>query len=70
MTIGDVVTLKTSKAVAVAAFLSVIGGASVCSAQDVRAKELPLVWVLSTDGTIAGKGASATDLANYKSAEY
>ena len=57
----------TSKAIVVAAFLSVMSGAAVCSAQDGRAKELPLVWVLSTGGTIAGKGASATDLSNYKS---
>ena len=28
---------------------------------------LPLVWVLSTGGTISGKGASSTDLAEYKS---
>src|SRR5262245_44523663 len=27
---------------------------------------LPLVWVLSTGGTIAGKGASSTSLADYK----
>jgi L-asparaginase len=67
MTIDDVAMRKTSQAVAVAVFLSLIGGAYVCSAQDARAKELPLVWVLSTGGTIAGKGASATDLSNYKS---
>jgi L-asparaginase len=67
MRIDDIAARKTAKAVAVAAFLSVIGGACVCSAQDARAKELPLVWVLSTGGTIAGKGASATDLSNYKS---
>ena len=67
MPIDNVVTLKTFKAVVVAAFLTVIAGTSVCSAQDVRAKELPLVWILSTGGTIAGKGASATDLSNYKS---
>ena len=67
MPIDNVVTLKTFKAVVVAAFLTVIAGTSVCSAQDVRAKGLPLVWILSTGGTIAGKGASATDLSNYKS---
>ena len=50
-------TNVTSKAIVVAAFLSVMSGAAVCSAQDVRAKELPLVRVLSTGGTIAGKGA-------------
>src|SRR5687768_3822791 len=26
----------------------------------------PTVWVLSTGGTIAGQGSSATDLSNYK----
>jgi len=30
------------------------------------ARELPLVWVLSTGGTIAGQGASSTALAAYK----
>jgi L-asparaginase len=30
--------------------------------------ELPLVWVLSTGGTIAGKGSSSTDFTNYKPA--
>jgi len=29
---------------------------------------LPLVWILSTGGTIAGKGSSSTDLTNYKPA--
>jgi len=29
--------------------------------------KLPLVWVLSTGGTIAGRGTSSTDLSNYKS---
>jgi L-asparaginase len=38
-----------------------------CVAQNVGSKELPLVWVLSTGGTIAGQGGSATDLSNYKS---
>jgi len=42
-------------------------GNAPCSAQAVGTKELPVVWVLSTGGTIAGKGASATDLSNYKS---
>ncbi len=37
------------------------------SAQGVVNQELPLVWVLSTGGTIAGSGTSATDLSNYKS---
>jgi len=37
-----------------------------CAAQDSRATELPLIWVLSTGGTIAGTGASSTSLAEYK----
>jgi len=37
------------------------------AAQTPIAPELPVVWVLSTGGTIAGVGASATDLSNYKS---
>ena len=47
--------------------LALAAAATPCSAQVVPANELPLVWVLSTGGTIAGKGASATDLSNYKS---
>ena len=30
-------------------------------------RALPLVWVLSTGGTIAGRGSSPTDLSNYRS---
>src|SRR5712671_696415 len=37
-----------------------------CWAQQASNKELPLVWVLSTGGTIAGAGASSTNLAEYK----
>jgi L-asparaginase type II len=37
------------------------------AAQDLPKTELPLVWVLSTGGTIAGQGSSSTDLSNYKS---
>ncbi len=35
--------------------------------QESHNKELPLVWVLSTGGTIAGRGASTTSLTEYKS---
>ena len=35
--------------------------------QESHNKELPLVWVLSTGGTIAGRGASSTSLTEYKS---
>jgi L-asparaginase/Glu-tRNA(Gln) amidotransferase subunit D len=47
--------------------LVLFAGTAPCSAQAVGTKELPVIWVLSTGGTIAGKGASATDLSNYKS---
>src|SRR5262245_9676216 len=36
-------------------------------AQGNRTVDLPLVWVLSTGGTIAGQGASSTSLSEYKS---
>lgn len=41
-------------------------GAGLCLAQQVPRKELPVVWVLSTGGTIAGRGPSTTSLTNYK----
>ena len=43
------------------------GGAATCAAQPASDKQLPQVLVLSTGGTIAGKGASSTSLAEYKS---
>ena len=52
---------------AAAALLALVVGVAPCSAQAVRGGELPLIWVLATGGTIAGTGASATDLSNYKS---
>ena len=36
-------------------------------AQDARPAPLPVVWVLSTGGTIAGRGSTSTNLSNYKS---
>jgi L-asparaginase len=36
------------------------------AAQSATAAALPTVWVLATGGTIAGTGASPTDLSNYK----
>lgn len=39
------------------------------SAQAPGNTNLPLVWVLSTGGTIAGRGASSTDLSQYKAGE-
>ena len=41
--------------------------ASPAGAQTAVGRELPLVWVLSTGGTISGQGASSTSLAEYKS---
>ena len=35
--------------------------------QTTSAKALPLVCVLSTGGTISGRGSSPTDLSNYRS---
>jgi L-asparaginase type II len=40
--------------------------ASPCSAQGVGGTARPLVWVLSTGGTISGRGASSTSLSEYK----
>ena len=42
--------------------------APTCPAQEApNSTNLPLVWVLSTGGTIAGRGASSTSLSEYKS---
>lgn len=35
-------------------------------AQDAKPAPLPVVWVLSTGGTIAGRGTTSTSLSNYK----
>jgi len=40
--------------------------AAPCVAQTGGAAALPLVWVLSTGGTISARGSSATDLSNYR----
>src|SRR5207248_8822604 len=53
--------LAAVSAVLLAAALT---GVTPCSAQEVHTSEdLPLVWVLSTGGTISGRGASSTSLA-------
>jgi L-asparaginase type II len=44
-----------------------MGATAPTSAQTLGPKALPVVLVLATGGTIAGIGASATDLSNYKS---
>src|ERR1700687_4937228 len=47
------------------ALLAQFAGMTPCGAQNVRnSTQLPIVWVLSTGGTISGKGASPTDLSN------
>jgi L-asparaginase len=49
------------------AAVSLLYVASPARAQTAAGRELPLVWVLSTGGTISGQGASSTSLAEYKS---
>ena len=39
-------------------------------AQHAYSQPKPLVWVLSTGGTIAGKGATSTTLSGYKSGAF
>jgi L-asparaginase len=51
--------------VAVACWALAVSCATPCAAQAVK-KNLPVVWVLSTGGTISGRGASPTALAEYK----
>jgi L-asparaginase len=53
-------------AASAAALVAIFACVPRCEAQSRVNGELPLVWVLSTGGTIAGKGASATDFSNYK----
>lgn len=67
MTRGDFISFKSRRAhTAVALLAFAFTGATLGSAQEARNKELPLVWVLSTGGTIAGRGASSTSLTEYK----
>src|ERR1700720_4646487 len=65
MTQGNIM-YRFSLAIAVFAFG--LAGTTACWGQDQTKKDLPLVWVLSTGGTIAGAGASPTNLAEYKGA--
>ena len=56
---------------AIAATLAISAGAtwplvSPAQSQDVARTDLPVVWVLATGGTIAGRGATSTSLAEYK----
>ncbi|HYR45196.1 MAG TPA: asparaginase, partial [Terriglobia bacterium] len=67
MTKTDFVLFKSWRVPAVVTLLAfAFTGPAVGSAQEARNKELPLVWVLSTGGTIAGRGASSTSLTEYK----
>ena len=52
---------------AISALLLCLVGAGLCFAQQERGRVLPRVWVVATGGTIAGTGASSTDLSNYRS---
>jgi L-asparaginase len=47
--------------------LACVPGVIPCGAQPAADRQLPLVWVLSTGGTISGKGATSTSLADYQS---
>ena len=65
---ADSVSFTSRRILASVAWLAfAIGGPALGSAQEAGNKELPLVWVLSTGGTIAGQGASSTSLTEYKS---
>ena len=66
MSTQDCIPIKSAFNAFVALVLFFVGTAP-CFAQQERDKALPLVWVLATGGTIAGTGASATDLSNYRS---
>lgn len=55
------------RAITLSVALATVSLASPSNAQTPGSRELPLVWVLSTGGTISGQGASSTSLAEYKS---
>src|SRR3990167_11015378 len=59
--------LRPRSVLAVSAVLWLAGlvRATPCSAHPAAAGDLPLVWVLSTGGTISGKGLTSTSLAEY-----
>jgi L-asparaginase/Glu-tRNA(Gln) amidotransferase subunit D len=50
----------------IAVLASGLVGAAPSCGQEKASNDLPLVWVLSTGGTIAGAGASSTNVAEYK----
>jgi L-asparaginase type II len=57
---------KLPRNLAAAVLVSGFACSPSCWAQQAINKEVPLVWVLSTGGTIAGTGASPTNVAEYK----
>lgn len=59
--------LRHRAALVLALALASVPGARPAGAQPVPAAALPLVYVLSTGGTISGQGASSTALADYQS---
>jgi L-asparaginase len=61
------VRFRSVAAAATVLWLANLACATPCPAQSASPGELPLVWVLSTGGTISAKGASSTSLAEYKS---
>jgi L-asparaginase len=58
------IVLRVGIVVCIVAFLA---PSRAPSAQATRPASLPLVWVISTGGTIAGRGASSTNLSDYSS---
>ena len=62
-------SVKHKRAAILTAVLALVTGIATCSVY-AQTVQLPLVLVLSTGGTIAGKGASPTDLSNYKSGSF
>lgn len=67
MTRAGFISFKSWRVSVVVGVLAWTLGTGPGSAQEVRNRELPLVWVLSTGGTIAGRGDSSTSLTEYKS---
>jgi L-asparaginase/Glu-tRNA(Gln) amidotransferase subunit D len=66
MDVAGCTSLKSWRATVRAATLaSACAAVPPCSAQEARSKELPVVWVLATGGTISGRGASSTSLTEY-----
>jgi L-asparaginase len=55
-----------SRALVLVCFSSALAMAAPSLAQEQNSAARPLVWVLSTGGTIAGEGSSTTDVSNYK----